>query len=641
MRNKSLILMTICAVLSTDLSAQSIYPGQHAGKMKKVTTAPIQVESFDLKDVRLLPSRFRDNMTRDSVWMTSIATNRLLHSFRNNAGVFAGREGGYMTVKKLGGWESLDCELRGHTTGHLLSAYALMYASTGSEIFKLKGDSLVTGLAEVQAALGNGYLSAYPEELINRNIRGTSVWAPWYTLHKLFSGLIDQYLYANNKQALEVVTRMGNWAYNKLKPLDEPTRKRMIRNEFGGVNESFYNLYAITGDERYQWLAEFFYHNDVIDPLKEQRDDLGTKHTNTFIPKVLAEARNYELTQDNDSRKLTDFFWHTMIDHHTFAPRCSSDKEHYFDPQQLSKHLTGYTGETCCTYNMLKLSRHLFCWTGDAKVADYYERALYNHILGQQDTETGMVAYFLPLLSGSHKVYSTRENSFWCCVGSGFKNHAKYGEAIYYHNDQGIYVNLFIPSEVNWRAKGITLHQETSFPAEENTALTIQTDKPVTTTIYLRYPSWSKNVKVNVNGKKVSVKQKPGSYIAVTRQWKDGDRIEANYPMNLQLETTPDNPQKGTLLYGPLVLAGEAGTECMQAPAPFSDPALYNDYYTYNYHIPAELNTTLQINRKHPEHSLQRTGKELIFKASQGNVLKPLYDLHHQRYVIYWDLIEK
>ena len=415
----------------------------------------------------------------------------------------------------------------------------------------------------------------------------------------------------------------------------------MIRNEFGGVNESFYNLYAITGDERYQWLAEFFYHNDVIDPLKEQRDDLGTKHTNTFIPKVLAEARNYELTQDNDSRKLTDFFWHTMIDHHTFAPGCSSDKEHYFDPQQLSKHLTGYTGETCCTYNMLKLSRHLFCWTGDAKVADYYERALYNHILGQQDPETGMVSYFLPLLSGSHKVYSTRENSFWCCVGSGFENHAKYGEAIYYHNDQGIYINLFIPSEVNWKAKGITLHQETAFPAEENTALTIQTDKPVTTTIYLRYPSWSKNVKVNVNGKKVSVKQKPGSYIAVTRQWKDGDRIEANYPMSLQLETTPDNPQKGALLYGPLVLAGESGTEGMQSPAPFSDPALYNDYYTYNYHIPAELNTTLQIDRKHPGHSLQRTGEELKFKTSQGNVLKPLYDLHHQRYVVYWDLIEK
>ena len=558
MKKKILVVAGLLA-MSGALTAQSVYPGQHAGKLKRETVAPMKVKSFDLKDVRLLPSRFRENMMRDSMWMASIEVNRLLHSFRTNAGVFAGREGGYMTVKKLGGWESLDCELRGHTTGHLLSAYGLMYAATGSEQFKQKGDSLVNGLAEVQTALGNGYLSAYPEELINRNIRGTSVWAPWYTLHKLFSGLIDQYLYSDNQKALEVVIRMADWAYHKLKPLDETTRQKMIRNEFGGVNESFYNLYAITGDERHRWLAQFFYHNEVIDPLKELRDDLGTKHTNTFIPKVIAEARNYELTEDENSRKLSDFFWHTMIDHHTFAPGCSSDKEHYFDPARFSKHVSGYTGETCCTYNMLKLSRHLFCWTADAAIADYYERALYNHILGQQDPQTGMVTYFLPLLSGSHKVYSTKENSFWCCVGSGFENHAKYGEAIYYHNDKGIYVNLFIPSVVNWREKGLTLRQETDFPAEETTVLTIRAQNPVETTVYLRYPSWSKGVKVFVNGKKIAVKQKPGSYIAITRLWKDGDRITADYPMCLRVETTPDNPQKGALIYGPVVLAGEAG----------------------------------------------------------------------------------
>lgn len=543
MKKKILVVAGLLA-MSGALTAQSVYPGQHAGKLKRETVAPMKVKSFDLKDVRLLPSRFRENMMRDSMWMASIEVDRLLHSFRTNAGVFAGREGGYMTVKKLGGWESLDCELRGHTTGHLLSAYGLMYAATGSEQFKQKGDSLVNGLAEVQTALGNGYLSAYPEELINRNIRGTSVWAPWYTLHKLFSGLIDQYLYSDNQKALEVVIRMADWAYHKLKPLDETTRQKMIRNEFGGVNESFYNLYAITGDERHRWLAQFFYHNEVIDPLKELRDDLGTKHTNTFIPKVIAEARNYELTEDENSRKLSDFFWHTMIDHHTFAPGCSSDKEHYFDPARFSKHVSGYTGETCCTYNMLKLSRHLFCWTADAAIADYYERALYNHILGQQDPQTGMVTYFLPLLSGSHKVYSTKENSFWCCVGSGFENHAKYGEAIYYHNDKGIYVNLFIPSVVNWREKGLTLRQETDFPAEETTVLTIRAQNPVETTVYLRYPSWSKGVKVFVNGKKIAVKQKPGSYIAITRLWKDGDRITADYPMCLRVETTPDNPQK-------------------------------------------------------------------------------------------------
>ena len=605
-------------------------PRSASGKNEKRDSAPIRVQSFDLKDVRLLASRFRDNMLRDSAWMTSLDVNRLLHSFRTNAGVLAGREGGYMTVKKLGGWESLACELRGHTTGHLLSAYALMYAATGSEIFKLKGDSLVNGLTEVQNALKGGYLSAYPEELINRNIQGKSVWAPWYTLHKLYSGLIDQYLYADNQQALSVVT--------KLKPLSEETRRLMIRNEFGGINESFYNLYAITGDERYRWLAEYFYHNDVIDPLKELRDDLGTKHTNTFIPKVIAEARNYELTQNETSKKLSEFFWHTMIDHHTFAPGCSSDKEHFFDPKKCSKHLTGYTGETCCTYNMLKLSRHLFCWTGDSSIADYYERALYNHILGQQDPETGMVTYFLPLLSGSHKLYSTKENSFWCCVGSGFENHAKYGEAIYYHNDKGIYVNLFIPSQVTWKEKGLTLLQETDFPKEETTRLTLRAEKPRHTTIYLRYPSWSKNVKVLVNGKKVSVKQKPGSYIAITREWKDGDRIAATYPMQIELEATPDNPNKVALLYGPLGLAGERGTEGMQAPAPFSDPALYNDYYTYNFHVPADLRTSLKIDVKHPERTLHRVGKDLKFTTEQGDVIRPLYDLHHQRYVVYWDL---
>lgn len=641
MRNWKVLTIAVClAVTSGEGEAQSVYPGQHRGKMKQETMAPLRAESFDLKDVRLLPSRFRDNMVRDSAWMVSIGIDRLLHSFRTNAGVYAGREGGYMTVKKLGGWESLDCELRGHTTGHLLSAYGLMYAATGSEIFKQKGDSLVGGLAEVQKTLGNGYLSAFPEELINRNIAGKSVWAPWYTLHKLFSGLIDQYLYADNAEAFEIVCRMADWAYNKLKPLDEETRRRMIRNEFGGINESFYNLYAITGDERYRWLAQYFYHNDVIDPLKNEVDDLGTKHTNTFIPKVIAEARNYELTGSEDSKRLVRFFWQTMTEHHTFAPGSSSQKEHFFDTTQFSKYLNGYTGETCCTYNMLKLSRHLFCWTVDAKVAEYYERALYNHILGQQDPETGMVSYFLPLLDGAYKVYSTPEQSFWCCVGSGFESHAKYGEAIYYHSNRSIYVNLFIPSEVRWKEKGLVLRQETAFPEEDTTEFTVTVDNPVSIAICLRYPSWSGKAVVRVNGKRMPVHQKSESYIIIDRTWKSGDRIEVTYPMQMRVEATPDNPRKAALLYGPVVLAGERGTEGMQAPAPFSNPSLYNDYYTYDYHVPDGLRTTLYIDNHKPDYGLKRLSNELKFISLQGDVLRPLYDLHHQRYVVYWDLLQ-
>ena len=494
----------LCAgmLYARPLMSQSLYPGQYETRTEIGNEILMKAGCFDLQDVKLLPGRFRENMQRDSAWIVSLGADRLLHSFRTTAGVYAGREGGYMTVRKLGGWESLDCELRGHITGHMMSACTLMYASTGSDVFKAKGDSLVTGLADVQKAYADGYLSAFPQELINRNMRGESVWAPWYTLHKIMAGLLDQYLYADNELALEVAARMGDWAYYKLMDVDESVRRRMLRNEFGGINEAFYNLWALTGEDRYLQLARFFYHNDVIDPLKKSEDNFGTSHTNTFIPKVIAEARNYELTGDEESRSACMFFWNEMTGKHMFAPGCCSDKEHFFDPGHLSEHITGYTGETCCTYNMLKLARHIFCWTASPAVFDYYERALYNHILGQQDPDTGMYAYFLPLLPGAYKVYSTPENSFWCCTGSGLESNAKYAESIYFHDEDGLFVNLFIPSVLDWKEKGIVLRQETEFPEEETVTLAVSAKKPVHARIRLRYPSWSENARVAVNGRR-------------------------------------------------------------------------------------------------------------------------------------------
>ena len=290
---------------------------------------------------------------------------------------------------------------------------------------------------------------------------------------------------------------------------------------------------------------------------------------------------------------------------------------------------------------MLKLSRHLFCWDASPQVTDYYERALYNHILGQQDPQTGMVAYFLPLLSGAHKVYSTPENSFWCCVGSGFESHAKYAESIYYHNGEGLFVNLFIPSVLDWKEKGMKVRQETRFPASETTVLTLSMAEPVRTTFRLRYPSWSRDVQVHVNGKRVKVRQQPGSYIAIEREWKDGDRIEATYPMHLTLEAAPDNPRRAALLYGPVVLAGALGTEGMLPPAPDSDPSKYNDYYTYDYHIPEGLPTGLKWDAGHPENSVQRISEDgLRFRTADGVTVLSLYDVHRQRYVVYWDIKE-
>ena len=551
-----------------------------------ITVAQPVVQPFALTDVKLLPSRFQRNMQRDSAWIASIPVNRLLHSFRNTAGVFSSKEGGYMTMKHLAGWESMDCDLRGHITGHLLSAMAYLQ-------MKEKADSLVQGLAEVQRQYGTGYLSAYGEGLIDRNIQGKSVWAPFYTLHKILQGLLDQYTMCGNETALEVAEGMGTWAYNKLKPLSEETRVRMIRNEFGGFNEAMYNLYAITKNERYLWVARFFYHNDKIDPLKQGNKDLGTNHANTFIPKLLGECKNYELFGDELSRIAAENLFWTLVNDHAFVTGEVSDKEHLFKPEAQSKHLTGYDGENCCTYNLLKLADRLFCYQPDSKIADYYERALYNHILGQQDTLTSMVCYFTPLMTGGYRLYSTRDSSFWCCVGSGFESHAKYQSSIYFHSDNVLYVNLFIPSELNWN--GTIIRQKTAFPESNKTIITASEK----VTMKIRYPYWA--TYMMVNGKKV--KAGKDGYVMV----KNTTRAEVELGMNLHEEPTKDEPTRVAVLRGPIVMAGRLD----KVDYPFSDPMKYNDYYTFNY-------------GKHPDVPL-------------GSLpLEPFYNMQHCRYVVYW-----
>ncbi len=623
---------------------QSHYPGQHQDKLILKETAPMKAYAFDLQDVRLLDSRFKENMERESAWILSIDTQSLLHSFRTNAGIASGLEGGYDTIRKLAGWESVDCDLRGHTTGHILSGLALLYASTGKEVYKLKGDTLVKGLSEVQKAINqNGYLSAFPQNLIDRNIAGKPVWAPWYTLHKIFSGLIDQYLYCDNKQALEVVEKMAMWAHQKLKTVTPEQRKMMIRNEFGGVNDSFYTLYEITGKTEYKWLAEFFYHEETLDPLMAQVDNLKGKHANTYIPKLIGLARAYEIGEPERNKTIAGFFWNTVIGHHSFCTGSNSDRESFFEPDHQSVHLSGVTGESCNVYNMLKLTRHLFCLDGDEKYADYYEKGLFNHILGQQDPATGMIAYFLPMLPGGHKVYSTRDSSFWCCVGTGFENQAKYGEAIYYHNDNGLFVNLFIPSELTWKEKGVNIRQETRFPSEETTRLTFETKTSVNMPVYFRYPEWATSGSVvKINGKKVNIKQYPGSYITLDRKWQNGDKLEVTFPLKLKISATPDNPDVVSVSYGPVVLAAKMGTEGMQKPAPFSNPKLHNDYYTYDYHVPATLSNVLNVKGKPVTEWLKPVvGQPLTFKTvSEGKEITfvPLYDLHRVRYVVYWHL---
>ena len=646
LHKKLLNTSVVCLLLaSVTTIGQSHYPGQHQDKIKIHDKASIELSAFELQDVKLLDSPFKENMKRESNWILSLKVKSLLHSFRNNAGVYTGNEGGYFVTPKLGGWESLDCDLRGHTTGHIMSGLALLYATTGDEVYKIKSDSIVNGLAEVQKTLNQGgYLSAYPQNLIDRNIEGKSVWAPWYTLHKILSGLIDQYLYCNNTTALETAKGMSAWAYNKLTPLTKEQRTLMLRNEFGGINDSFYNLYAITGNPKDKFLAEFFYHDAVLDPLLKEEDILDKKHANTYIPKLIGITRGYELEGNKDYEKSAKFFWNTVVDHHSFITGSNSDKEKFFKADHISEHLTGYTGESCNVYNMLKLTRHLFSHEVNSKYADYYEKALYNHILGQQDPESGNVAYFLPMMAGAHKVYSTKEDSFWCCVGSGFENQAKYGEFIYYHNQNDLYVNLFIPSELNWKEKGFKVKQETTFPESDKTSFTISLASSTKMTINIRYPEWATSgITVKINGKNFKVKKAANGYFPMQRNWNDGDRIEVFFPMQLKMNPTKDNANVVAFTYGPIVLAGKLGTEGMVAPAPYSNPKVYNDYYVYNYNVPANISNKLTLNQRNFNNAIQPVKNEALnFKLEkEGIVLAPINKIHGERYTIYWEITNK
>jgi DUF1680 family protein len=629
---------TLCRAAALCFLNSAITFSQYVGQFSSSQTIKPQIQvkaySFDLSDVKLLDSRFKENMERDGKWLLSIDINRLLHSWRVNAGMET-------NARPYGGWEGLDVELRGHTTGHVLSGLALMYASTGDSAYKSKGDSLVSALAEIQQTLNQGgYLSAFPQNLVDRAIDGTPVWAPWYTLHKIMAGLIDMHQYAGNMQALDIVKRMGDWAYQKLEHLSPEQLAVMHRTEFGGMIEAAYNLYSITGNSIYKKLAECFYDHKILDPLAQRQDKLAGHHANTQIPKITGEARGYELTGDMNQQTIAEFFWQTVVDHHTYATGGNSDDEYFFEPDQLSKHISRATTETCNTYNMLKLTRHLFSWTADVKYADYYERALYNHILASQEPGTGMVTYFMPFTPGTFKTYCDKENSFWCCVGTGFENHAKYAEGIYYHDDKGVFVNLFIPSELTWKEKGIRLVQQSRYPEEDSTHLTIKEIKDDNVSLYIRYPSWATSgAAVTINGTKVDISQKAGCYIVLHRAWKAGDKIDIAYPMSLHLAAANDNPNLAAVEYGPIVLAGAMGTEGMNPPVPFA-----NDQLNYRkIPVPKDIDTALTVNgRNINDWLLPVVGKPLTFTtvkaASKEITLVPYYTIDKERYVLYWNL---
>ena len=515
-------------------------------------------ERFSLSDVRLTSGPFLAAQQTNRHYLMGLDPDRLVAPFRREAG---------LPVKQAsyGNWESSG--LDGHMGGHYLSAMALMFASTGDADVLARLNYVLAELKASQRA--DGYLGGIPGggaawqaiadgklEADNFSVNGK--WVPWYNLHKVYAGLRDAHRYAGSEDARSMLIALSDWALALTSKMSEAQMQTMLRSEHGGMNEVFADVYQLTGDKKYLELAMRFSHHAIFDPLAAGKDKLNGLHANTQIPKVIGFQRIGEITGERKWLDAAEFFWTTVRERRTVAIGGNSVKEHFHDDQSFAPMINEVEGpETCNTYNMLRLSEMLFNRDQQVRYADYMERALYNHILPSQRPSDGGFVYFTPMRPNHYRVYSQVDQAMWCCVGSGIESQSKYGEFIYAHERDALFVNLFIPSTLNWREKKVRLTQSTSFPDQDTTRLTI--DGNAVFTLKLRYPGWvaKGRMQVRINGRPVRVDAAPGSYFSLARAWRKGDRVDIRVPMRTTIEQMPDKSDFYAVLHGPIVLAAK------------------------------------------------------------------------------------
>jgi DUF1680 family protein len=611
---------------------------------------------FPMSQVRLLPrSVFHDALEWNRGYMARLAADRLLYTFRANAGLPVG------PAKPLGGWEQPEngrrsSELRGHFAGHFLSASALLYASTGDVDAKSKADYLVAEMARCQERLGGTYLSAFPTTWWDRLASGQRVWAPFYTIHKIMAGMLDMYRLAGNRQALRVLEGMATWADDWTASKTEEHMQQILTVEFGGIGATLYDLAATTSDDRWARIGDRFQKKSFINPLALRRDELRGLHANTHIPQAIAAARRYEISGDTRFHDVADYFFHEVTTARSYVTGGTSNAEGWLGPpRRLAAELraSANTAECCCASNMLKLSRHLFGWHPDPRYFDYYERLLLNHRIGTIRPNVGTTQYYLSLTPGVWKTFNTEDQTFWCCTGTGVEEFAKLNDSIYWRDGDGLYVNLFVASELEWPEKQLKLRQETRFPESEDTALTMIESGPGEIAIRVRVPGWLRSAPVvTLNGKVLDASAAPGSYLTLTRSWRPHDRIEMALPMRLSVEAMPDDPGMQAFLYGPLVLAGDLGADGL-TETHISGPNLRVGAADVEQHgsplgpvnrtppIPPIEIPTFRSKGPNVESWIAPTDAPHVFRTSgqkKDVTLVPLNRLFDRRYAVYWQV---
>lgn len=532
--------------------------------------------------VKILPGVFRERMDVNRQYLLELDTNCLLQNFYLEAGIILpGLQvvDNPETANLHWGWEAPTCQLRGHFLGHWISAAAKLIAADGEPELRVKLDNIVSELARCQELNGGEWVGSIPEKYFTRLIKNQYIWSPQYVMHKTIVGLSDAYIYAGNTQALDILSHLSDWYITWTEKAAETNPHAVYAGEEAGMLEVWAQLYQLTKDEKYLTLAKRYADAGLFRKLKEGKDSLTNCHANASIPFTHGAAKMYEITGDSDWLEVIKLFWKAAVTDRGMFSTTGMNAGEFWVPPHMQGHFLGSSDQEFCTvYNMVRTASYLLKYTGEARYADYIERALYNGFLAQQNAQTGMPAYFLPLGAGSRKKWGTKTRDFWCCHGTMVQAQTLYPELVWFTDGDKITAAQYIPSEFTAEMNGanVTVSQTTGMKYYNDQAFfdekddgqmsrwllkfSVKCDKPVRFTLSLRVPEWAKGVVLEVNGKNTAAPVKDG-WLDITADWQN-DSVQVFFPSELRAETLPDMPELMSVVDGPIVLAGIIGSDC-------------------------------------------------------------------------------
>lgn len=588
--------------------------------------------------VKILPGVFRERMDVNRQYLLELDANCLLQNFYLEAGIILpGLQvvDNPETANLHWGWEAPTCQLRGHFLGHWISAAAKLIAADGEPELRVKLDNIVSELARCQELNGGEWVGSIPEKYFTRLIKNQYIWSPQYVMHKTIVGLSDAYIYAGNTQALDILSHLSDWYITWTEKAAETNPHAVYAGEEAGMLEVWAQLYQLTKDEKYLTLAKRYADAGLFRKLKEGKDSLTNCHANASIPFTHGAAKMYEITGDSDWLEVIKLFWKAAVTDRGMFSTTGMNAGEFWVPPHMQGHFLGSSDQEFCTvYNMVRTASYLLKYTGEAQYADYIERALYNGFLAQQNAQTGMPAYFLPLGAGSRKKWGTKTRDFWCCHGTMVQAQTLYPELVWFTDGDKITAAQYIPSEFTAEMNGakVTVSQTTGMKYYNDQAFfdekddgqmsrwllkfSVKCDKPVRFTLSLRVPEWAKGVELEVNGKNTAAPVKDG-WLDITADWQN-DSVQVFFLSELRAETLPDMPELMSVVDGPIVLAGITGSDCGITGAD-------------------KLNEQFMPQREHTYGTFPwRQNSWRTRNQPQSVMFRPLYEVTDEEYTVYF-----